>query len=43
MTEELSTVVYPKPNCPSCVKAKALLKNKNIPPMLKRSLDKILQ
>ena len=31
MTEELSTVVYSKPNCPSCVKAKALLKNKNIP------------
>ena len=26
-----TTVVYSKPNCPSCVKAKALLKNKNIP------------
>ena len=31
MTEELSTVVYSKPIGPSCVKAKALLKNKNIP------------
>ena len=26
-----TTVVYSKPNCPSCVKAKMLLKNKNIP------------
>ena len=26
-----TTVVYSKPNCPSCVKAKALLTNKKIP------------
>ena len=26
-----TTVVYSKPNCPSCVKAKALLQSKNIP------------
>tara|TARA_Y200000002_G_scaffold205955_1_gene169892 strand:+ start:159 stop:443 length:285 start_codon:yes stop_codon:yes gene_type:complete len=26
-----TTVVYSKPNCPSCVKAKMLLQNKKIP------------
>ena len=30
-TKTMPTVVYSKPNCPSCVKAKMLLKNKNIP------------
>ena len=30
-TKTMPTVVYSKPNCPSCVKAKMLLKLKNIP------------
>ena len=30
-TKTMPTIVYSKPNCPSCVKAKMLLKNKNIP------------
>ena len=30
-TKTMPTVVYSKPNCPSCVKAKMFLKNKNIP------------
>ena len=30
-TKTMPTVVYSKPNCPSCVKAKMILKNKNIP------------
>ena len=30
-TKTMPTVVYSKPNCPSCVKAKMLLKNRNIP------------
>ena len=30
-TKTMPTVVYSKPNCPSCVKAKMLLNNKNIP------------
>ena len=30
-TKTMPTVVYSKHNCPSCVKAKMLLKNKNIP------------
>ena len=30
-TKTMPTVVYSKPNCPSCVKAKMLLDNKKIP------------